>query len=171
MLTLHRLSRGYRILYSATLLFFTAGTAAHTLHQELRVGIRPAEVAAWYRGNEGDTEAAVLLFPRSFEEVWNDVWTALFTYTLAFLVFGGILMRSDADPRLRAGLLLGYAGGMFAAAAAPLGVRYVGAGWAWLDSAALVALPLLAAAMTALAVREMWLRRTAGPRFDPARRV
>lgn len=165
MLTLHRLPRGYRVLYTATLLFFTAGTAAHTLHQAVRTGVGPAAVAAWYRGNEADADAAVLLFPKPFEEVWGDVWTALFTYTLAFLVFGGILMRSDADARLRAGLLLGFVAGAFAAAAAPLLVRYAGAGWAWLDTAALVALPLFAATMTAIPVREMWLRRTAGPRF------
>ncbi|MGI9190031.1 MAG: hypothetical protein ACR2F9_07785 [Longimicrobiaceae bacterium] len=171
MLTLHRLSRSYRILYSATLLFFTAGTAAHTLHQQLRVGILPAEIAVWYRGNESDLEAAVLLFPKSFEEVWEDVWLAVTSYTLAFLVFGGILTRSDAPAWLRMGLLLGFGVAAVAAGAAPLLVRYAGSGWAWLETATLLALPPLAAAMTALALREMWVRRAAGPRFDPARRV
>lgn len=171
MLTLHRLSFSYRLLYTAVLLFMTAGTAVHSLHQEVRAGLAPAEVEAWYRGNEEQPDAAVLLFPKGPEEVWEDVWVALTTYTLALLIFGGILMRSDAAPGARAGMVGGYALGGLAAAAAPLLVRYVAAGFALLYTGALVALPLLALAMTGVAVREMWFRRTAGPRVDPARRI
>ncbi len=171
MLTLHRLTLSYRILYSGVLLFMAAGTLVHTVHQEVRIGIQPAEVAAWYRGNEADVDATVLLFPRSFEEVWGDVWTAALTYTLALLIFGSILARSAAPPALRAGLLLGYTVGGAAAAAVPLLVRYAAPGWAWLDTAALVLLPGIAMAMAGIAIAEMWLRRTAGPRFDPARQA
>jgi hypothetical protein len=171
MLTLHRLSLSYRLLYTAVLLFMTAGTAAHSLHQELRAGLAPSRVAAWYRGNEDRPDAQVLLFPKSFEEVWGDAWTALTTYALALLVFGGILMRSDAAPRTRAALVGGYALCGLAAAAAPLLVRYASPGFAWLESAVLLALPLLALAMTALAARDMWPRRGAGPRVDAARAV
>src|SRR5665811_382589 len=133
MLTLHRLSLGYRLLYSAVLLYMTAGTAVHSLHQSTRAGLAPAAVVAWYQGNEGQPEAEELLFPKSFEEVWGDVWMALTTYTLALLVFGGILMRSDAPPAVRTGLVGGYALGGVASAAAPLLVRYVAAGFAWLE--------------------------------------
>lgn len=171
MLTLHRLAFPYRLLYTAVLLFMTAGTAAHSLHQEMRAGLAPAEVADWYRGNEQEADAKVLLFPKRFEEVWEDVWEALTTYTLALLIFGGILMRSDAGPGARAGLVGGYALGGMAAAAAPLLVRYVGAGFALLYSGTLFVLPLLALAMTGVAVREMWLLRTAGPRVDPSRQL
>jgi hypothetical protein len=171
MLTLYRLSFSYRLLYTVVLLFMTAGTAAHSLHQELRAGVAPREVAAWYRGNEQQPDAAVLLFPKRFEEVWEDVWEALTTYTLALLIFGGILVRSEAGPKVRAGLVGGYALGGLLAAAAPLLVRYVTAGFAPLLTAVLVALPALALAMAGVGVCEMWFRRTAGPRVDPARGV
>lgn len=166
MLTLHRLSFGYRFLYSAVLLFMTAGTLVHTVHQEVRTGISPAAVDAWYLGNESDPGAATLLFPKSFEEVIGDSWTALTTYTLAFLIFGSILMRSDASPRVRAALLAGYALGAMAAAAAPPLVRYGSPAFALLDTGALLLLPLLASTMTLLALRDMWLRRADGPRVD-----
>ena len=65
MLTLHRLSPSYRLLYTFVLLFMTAGTAAHSVHQELRAGLAPREVAAWYRGNEEQPDAAVFPFPVS----------------------------------------------------------------------------------------------------------
>jgi hypothetical protein len=171
MLTLHRLSFSYRLLYTAVLVFMTAGTAVHSLHQEMRAGLAPGDVAAWYRGNDDEPDATVLLFPKGAEEVLEDVWMALTTYALALLIFGGVLMRSDAAPRVRAGLIGGYALGGLAAAAAPPLVRYVAGGFAWIGSAALVALPLFAVAMTAVAVRDMWMRRAAGPRVDPARGV
>jgi hypothetical protein len=170
-LTLHRLSLSYRLLYTFVLLFMTAGTAAHSVHQELRAGLAPREVAAWYRGNEEQPDAAVFLFPKSFEEVFEDVWEALTTYTLALLIFGGILMRSDTAPKMRAGLVGGYALGGLLAAAAPLLVRYVTAGFAPLLTAVLFALPALALAMSVVGAREIWFRRTAGPRIDPARKV
>lgn len=171
MLTLHRLSLGYRLLYSGVLAFMTAGTVVHAVHQHVRGGIGPADVAAWYRGNADDPDAATLLFPKTFEEVLGDVWLALSSYTLALVVFGSILARSDARPAAKAALVAGYAAAGLVAAAAPVLVRYVAAGFAWADAAAFVALPAFACAMTAVALRDMWLRRDAGPRFDPARRV
>lgn len=171
MLTLHRLNVPYRLLYTAVLFFMTVGTAMHSVHQEVRSGFTPAEIAAWYRGNEEQPEAVELLFPKRFEEVWEDVWVAVTTYTFALLIFGGIMTRSDATPRARAGLVGGYALGGITAAAAPLLVRYVAAGFAPLLTFALVALPLLAIAMLGVAVRDMWFRRKAGPRMDPARQL
>ena len=169
MLTLHRLSAGYRVLYSGVLLFMAAGTAAHTAHQAARTGIDPTSIAQWYRGNEADLAATVLLFPKSFEEVLGDAWLAITTYALAFPILGAVMARSGAARRVGTGLLVGY--GVVAAvlAATPFLVAYGAAGWAVPASAALVAQPLLAAAMAALAIWEMWARRGRGPRFDPAR--
>lgn len=164
MLTLRRLSLGYRVLYSAVLLFMTAGTAIHGVHQQVRAGLTPDAVAAWYRGNEHVPDAAKLMFPKSFEETWGDVWLALSSYTLALLIFGSIMARSGADPAVRAGLVGGYAGASLAAAAGPLLVRYADPAFAWVESVALVALPFLALAMTVTAVGEMWWLRTEGPR-------
>jgi hypothetical protein len=169
MLTLHRLSLGYRVLYTGVLLFMTAGTAIHSVHQHVRTGVGPSAVAAWYRGNESDPDAAVMLFPRSFEETFGDAWLSITSYTLAFIVLGAILARSDAGPRAKGGLLAGYGLGAAFASAAPLLVRYASPAFAVLDTAALVAMPLIAVAISGVCIRDMWLRRSAGPRFDPAR--
>lgn len=169
MLTLHRLPRSQRILYTGVLAFMTAGTFAHALHQHLRAGLTPAGIAAWYRGNEDDPAATLLLFPKTLAETAGDVETALVTYVLALLVLGSIVARSDAPARVRAALIGGYAAATLAAAASPLLVRYAGGGWAWLHLGATAALAALAVAITSIAVRDMWARRAAGPRFDPAR--
>jgi hypothetical protein len=168
-LTLHRLSTGYRVLYSGVLLFMAAGTAAHSAHQAARTGIGPRAIAEWYRGNEGDVAATVLLFPKTFEEVLGDAWLAITTYALAFLILGALMARSGAARRVGTGLLVGYGVGAGVLAATPFLVAYGSAGWAAPASAALVAQPILAAAMAALAIWEMWARRGGGPRFDPAR--
>lgn len=154
-LSLARLRPAYRMLYTGVLLFMTAGTTAHTVHQWLKGGIAPGRIAAWYRGNEGDAAAGSILFPRGLEEVVNDAWTALFTCTLALVIFGAILHRASRE-RAAAALVGGYAAAALVTAASPVLVRYVSPDLALLDSGALVALPVLAVAMTALALREMW---------------
>ncbi len=166
MLTLHRLDAGYRLLYTGVLLFMTAGTVAHTAHQAARAGIRPAAVVAWYRGNENDRAAEALLFPRSAEEVLDDAWLAVTTYTLALLIFGGILYRSDAAPAVRATLIGGYTAAALVAGAAPPLVRWVSPGFAAVETAVLVLLPALALTMTTVALRDLWWRAEEGPRFD-----
>ncbi|MEN8376711.1 MAG: hypothetical protein ABFS34_14890 [Gemmatimonadota bacterium] len=171
MLTLHRLSAGYRVLYTGVLLFMTAGTAAHTAHQAARTGLSPRAIAEWYRGNEGDAAATVLLFPRGFEEVLGDAWLALTTYALALLIFGAVMARSGVARRLGTGLLLAYVAGAVVLSASPFLVAFAGAGWAAPTSGALLAQPALAAGLSTLAMWEMWARRERGPRFDPERVV
>ena len=168
MLTLRRLNPGYRLLYTGVLLFMTLGTVVHAVHQHVRVGLSPGALAAWYLGNADDPDAAVMLFPRSFEEVFGDVWLHASTYTLAFVVFAAILFRSGAVAWLRALLLLLYALGGLCAAAAPLLIRYADPLFAWPLAAALLVLPWVGAAMTLVAAEEMWRGGGAGGvRVDP----
>ena len=167
MLTLHRLHVGYRTLYTGVLVFMTAGTAVHTVHQAERGGIAPSAVADWYLGNEDDANATVFLFPKTVEEVWSDVWLHSTTYTIAFVVLGSLLFRSGIPRGVQAALLGGFALLALAATAAPLLVRFVASGFAWLLSGALVLQPLIALAITAIVIGEMWFWRTAGMRFEP----
>ena len=166
-LTLHRLHLGYRILYTGVMLFMVAGTVVHTLHQAERGGIAPSAVADWYRGNEEDADATVFLFPKSLEEVWSDVWLHSTTYAIAFVVLGSLLFRSSIGRALQATLLGGFALLGVCATAAPLLVRYAGGGFAWLLTVPLTGLPVLAIAISAITVGEMWIWRTAGMRFEP----
>ena len=166
-LTLHRLHLGYRILYTGVLLFMTAGTVVHTVHQAERGGLAPSAVADWYRGNEDDTEATVFLFPKTLEEVWSDVWLHSTTYTIAFVVLGSLLFRSSIRRTLQAALLGGFALLGFCATVAPLLVRYGDAAFAWLLSVPLVTLPVVATAICVITVAEMWIWRAAGMRFEP----
>ncbi|HUF12851.1 MAG TPA: hypothetical protein VMN78_07125 [Longimicrobiales bacterium] len=166
-LTLHRLHLGYRILYTGVLLFMTAGTVVHTVHQAERGGLAPSAVADWYRGNEDDADAVVYLFPKSLEEVWADVWLHSTTYAIAFVVLGSLLFRSGIGRSLQAGLLAGFAGLGLCATAAPLLVRYASAGFAWLLSVPLLVLPAVATAIFVITAGEMWFWRTAGMRYEP----
>ena len=166
-LTLHRLHFGYRVLYTGVLLFMTAGTAVHAIHQAERGGLAPSAVAEWYRGNEDDPAATVFLFPKELEEVWADTWLSSTTYAIAFVVLGSILFRSGVGRGVQATLLGTFAGLALGATAAPLLVRYGSAGFAWLITVALIALPMLALAIFAIAASEMWLWRSAGMRFEP----
>lgn len=167
MLTLHRLHLGYRVLYTGVLVFMTAGTAVHTVHQAERGGIAPSAVADWYLGNEDDSAAEVLLFPKSAEEVWSDVWLHSATYTMAFVVLGSLLFRSGMRRAAQAALLGPFAFFALIAAVAPLLIRYGGRDFGWLLSLPLVVQPVLALVISAVVTAEMWFWRTAGMRFEP----
>ena len=166
-LTLHRLHLGHRLLYTGVLLFMTAGTIVHTVHQAERGGIAPSAVAAWYRGNEDDPGATVFLFAKSLEEVWSDVWLHSTSYAIAFVVLGSLLFRSGISRALQATLLGGFALLSLATVVAPLLIRYVAGGFAWMLTVPLVLLPAFAVVILGITASEMWIWRTAGMRFEP----
>lgn len=115
MLTLHRLPRAYRVLYVGIALLLVAALLSHWWRLALRHGVSPAAVRAWYLG-----DPAAMLFPRVLIEVAEDAWGNLFHHTLAFLVLGGLLVRTDAAPRTRALLAVLFGAGTLLTALGPL---------------------------------------------------
>jgi Na+-translocating ferredoxin:NAD+ oxidoreductase RnfG subunit len=113
-LTLHRLPRSYRALYVGVAILLAAAVLSHWLRLGLRHGMTPGAVLAWYQGHE-----ASMLFPKSGREVADDAWMNLFHHTLAFLVLGGLLVRTAAAPALKAGLAALFGAATLLSAAAP----------------------------------------------------
>ncbi|MGH7701163.1 MAG: hypothetical protein ACREMJ_11685, partial [Gemmatimonadales bacterium] len=80
----------------------------------MRHGLTPPAVEGWYRGDE-----AAMLFAKTGIEVAEDAWMNLFHHTLAFLVFGGLLVRTTVAARAKAALAVLFAAGTLASAAGP----------------------------------------------------
>lgn len=162
MLTLHRLPRAYRALYVGIAVLLTAAVGSHWVRLGLRHGAGPRAVVEWYRGAE-----AAMLFPKTGIEVAEDAWGNLLHHTLAFLVLGGLLVRTAAAPARKAWLAAGFGLGTLAAAAGPLLVWWgvPGAAAAYVGSLAL--LTTLAAVVAGLVTRDAVLRRGGGPRGVP----
>ena len=159
MLTLHRLPRAYRVLYVGIALLLAAALLSHWWRLALRHGVTPGAVAAWYRGDE-----AVMLFPKAGIEVADDAWMNLFHHTLAFLVLGGLLVRSSARPAVRAALAAAFGAATLASAAGPALVWWGVPGAAALYVATLATLSTIGVAVLGLVVRDAVFRRAAGHR-------
>jgi hypothetical protein len=159
MLTLHRLPRAYRALYVGIAALLAAALLSHWWRLALRHGVTPGAVAEWYRGAE-----AAMLFPRAGIEVADDAWMNLFHHTLAFLVLGGLLVRTSAHPAAKGALAALFGAGTLLSAAGPPLVWWGLPGAAILYVATLAALSGLGLVALALVVRDALVRRAGGHR-------
>lgn len=159
MLTLHRLPRAYRALYVGIAALLAAALLSHWWRLALRHGVTPGAVAEWYRGAE-----AAMLFPKAGIEVADDAWMNLFHHTLAFLVLGGLLVRSGARPATKAALGVTFGAATLLSAAGPPLVWWGLPGAATLYVGTLATLSGLGLAVLALVVRDALVRRAGGHR-------
>lgn len=159
MLTLHRLPRAYRVLYVGIAALLGAALLSHWARLALRHGVSPGAVAAWYLGDE-----TAMLFGKTGGEVAEDAWMNLFHHTLAFLVLGGLLVRTDAAPRTKALIGTLFAAGVLTTAAGPPLVWWGVPGAAALYVGALALLSGLGLVAAGLVTRDAVVRRAPGHR-------
>ena len=159
MLTLHRLPRAYRVLYVGIAVLLAAALLSHWWRLALRSGATPRALSAWYAG---DPEA--MQFRKTGVEVAEDTWMNVFHHTLALLVLGGLLVRTDAAPRTKAAAGALFAIGALATAAAPSLVWWGVPGAATLYIASLALLSGIGLLILALVVRDAVGRRAGGHR-------
>lgn len=165
LLTLRRLPPGYRLLYTGVLVFFVLGHAAGLIQQHLRGGLTPRGASEWVLGNEDDPDATRFLFPRSREEVLDDVWRRSLADVIPTLVVLALLFRSGAAAPFRGGLSVLLVSTALADTTGPALVAALGPGLGavWWAAQVLLAGAVLAAASTC--ILEMWGPRHGGPRF------
>lgn len=159
MLTLHRLPRSYRVLYVGIAVLLAAALASHWLRLALRHGPTPSAIVAWYTGDE-----SAMLFRKSGHEVADDAWLNLFHHTLAFLVLGGLIVRTSAAPAWKAGVAAMFGAGTLVSAAAPALVWWGVPGAATLYVAALATLTAGGLVVLGLVTRDAVSRRGEGHR-------
>jgi hypothetical protein len=102
------------VLYVGIAALLATAVLSHWFRLALRHGVTPGAVLAWYRGDE-----AAMLFPRAAIEVADDAWMNLFHHTLAMLVLGGLLVRTDARPRAKAAIAALFGAGTLLSALGP----------------------------------------------------
>ena len=162
MLTLHRLPVAYRVLYVGIAALLAVALLSHWWRLGLRHGVTPAAVVAWYRGDE-----AAMLFRKSAVEVAEDAWMNLFHHTLAFLVLGGLVARTDASPWAKGTVGALFGAGTVATAAGPPLVWWGVPSAAYAYVAMLALLSGLGVYVLGLVVRDGVVRRSEGHRGVP----
>lgn len=165
LLTLHRLPRGHRVLYTGVLVFFVLGYGTGILQQLLRSGIGPAGMAHWFLGNADVPDATRLLFAMGPARILDEVWRRSLADVIPVVVLLALLRRSDLSP-VPDGVL---SGALVLTAlvdlAAPALVARGGAGLGWVASGARLGLAACALAAAGICLRDMWLRPRSGPRL------
>lgn len=152
---LARLDTGGKLVYSAFLAMAVAGLATAALLHGDGMGASVESTAAYWRGDE-----AQMLYAKSFRQLVELTHFHLFTEPVTFLVVAH-LYNLTGD---RGGRKLAVVGatllGMVLQIALPWAITYGGAGWAALMLPAHAALTLGLLYMSAIALVEMWLRRS-----------
>lgn len=129
--------RPLRLIYAGFLVFVAIGLATQAGFQIGRVGLRPRDIAAYYRGGErGET----MTFAKPFGQLLEVTHAHAFVMGVTFLVLAHLFVATGVRPRLGATVVVVAFAGMLGDLAAPWLVRYVAAAFAWMQVAAWLAL-------------------------------
>lgn len=165
LLTLRRLSRGYRLLYGGVLVFFVAGHVVGLVHHAVQAGLTPDATADWWLGNAGDADATRLLFAKDPHLVLDAIWRRSLANVIPTVVILALAFRSSLSGRAFGALAAVLVGTALVDLAAPALVRWGGRVWGAPALAARIGLVASVAVSAAVCWRDMWLRPEAGPRF------
>jgi hypothetical protein len=145
--SLREAPRRLRLIYAGFLLPTAIGVLTQLGFQLGRIGLRPAAIAAYYRGGEsGDT----MTFPKTFGQLLEVTHAHAFVMAVTFLILAHLFVATSVSGAIKATVLAVTFAGMVGDLLAPWLVRYVAAGFAWIMLASWLALELGTAVMIGL---------------------
>lgn len=141
-----------RLVYGGFLLLTAVGLLTQAGFQAGRIGVSPTRIAIYYRG--GETPQA-LSYPKSFGYLVEVTHAHAFVMGVTFLVLAHLFLGTSAlGPRAKGAVIVSSLAGMIVDLAAPWLIRYVAAGFAWLQLASWAALWLGTGTMLCLSFWE-----------------
>jgi hypothetical protein len=155
-------SRGYllrdarlevRLAYSGFLVLTFIGMITMAAFQLYHIGPSPQRIAAHYRG--GDV-AGSMTFAKTLRELVEVTHFHSFIMGLVYLVLAHLFIATTAPLVLKYTLLVVAFGGLFADLIAPWLIRYVSAGFVYLQLMAWPAEWIGLGAFVVVPIREMW---------------
>lgn len=127
-----------RLIYAGFLLLAAVGLATQAGFQVERIGVSPARIAIYYRGGE---IAGSLSFPKPFGHLVETTHAHAFMMGVIFLILAHLFVSTSLLGARAKGVVTGAAfAGMLGDLLAPWLIRYVAAGFAWLEILSWVAL-------------------------------
>ncbi len=144
-----------RLIYTGFLLLALVGMATMAAFELHEIGPTPARVATYYRG--GDRGGA-MAFPKTFRELVEVTHFHSFIMGIVYLVLAHLFIATGVGERWkRALVLLGFAG-LAGDLVSPWLVRYVAAGFAYVQVVSWGGEWIGFASFVYFPVREMWFR-------------
>ena len=142
-----------RLAYSGFLLLVLFGMATMAAFQVHHIGPTPARVAAYYRGGEVGGQMA---FAKTFRELVEVTHFHSFIMGVVYLVLAHLFVATPVRPAMKQGLIVLAFAGLAGDLVAPWLVRYVAAGFAYLQVVAWLAEWIGFGAFVFVPMGEMW---------------
>lgn len=147
-------SREVRLVYSGFLALVVVGLVTLGALQVLQIGATPERIAAYYRGG---TTGGEMAFAKTFRELLELTHFHAFVMGLVYLVLAHLFLATDAPAAARRVVVLVSAAALVTDLAAVWLIRYLSAGFAYVQLAAWAAQWVGYAAFVYYPLRDMWI--------------
>lgn len=142
-----------RLVYTAFLLLVLIGMITMGAFQLYHIGPTPSHAAAYYRGGESGGQ---MMFAKTFRELVEVTHFHSFIMGVVYLVLAHLFLATALGPGLKRGFVILAFLGLLGDLVSPWLIRYVAAGFAYLQIAAWVAEWAGFLAFVGVPIVEMW---------------
>lgn len=142
-----------RIAYTGFIALVIVGMATMAGFQLAHVGPLPADIATHFRGGE---RGGAMVFAKDARELIELTHAHAFVMGTVYLVLAHLIIATTAPPRMKLWSVAGGFGGLAADVLGPWLVRYVAAGFAYLQLGAWIAEWASFAVLVYYPLRDMW---------------
>jgi len=142
-----------RLVYTAFLLLVLIGMITMGVFQLYHIGPTPSRAAAYYRGGESGGQ---MMFAKTFRELVEVTHFHSFIMGIVYLVLAHLFLATALSLRLKRGFIVLAFLGLGGDLVLPWLIRYVAAGFAYLQLASWLAEWVGFGAFVSVAIVEMW---------------
>jgi hypothetical protein len=142
-----------RLAYTGFLALVLIGMATMGAFQWVHVGPWPRDIAIHFRGGE---RAGAMVFPKEFRELVELTHAHAFVMATVYLILAHLIIATTAPPRVKVWSVVAGFGGLGGDVVGPWLIRYVAAGFAYLQLLAWIAQWGSLAVLVYYPLRDMW---------------
>jgi hypothetical protein len=142
-----------RLAYTGFLVLVLIGLATMGAFQWMHVGPWPRDIAIHFRGGE---RAGAMVFAKDVRELVELTHAHAFVMGTVYLILAHLIIATTAPPRLKIWSVAGGFGGLVGDVVGPWLIRYVAAGFAYLQLLAWIAQWSSLVVLVYYPLRDMW---------------
>ena len=143
-----------KIIYTVFLGFMLLGIVSILVFYLAKTGLGVTSLMEYYRGNEEK-----LMYPKTFQELWEVTHFHLFTMPVIFLIFSHLFALTRVPGRIKGLVMLCAAAGMFLDIVSGWLIVYEGPAFVYLKILARLLLASSFPVFLAVPIYEMWFKK------------
>ena len=143
-----------KIIYTIFLGFMLMGILSILVFYLAKTGLGASSLVEYYRGNEEK-----MMYPKTFQELWEVTHFHLFTMPVIFLIFSHLFALTRVPGRVKGVVMLCAAAGMFLDIVSGWLIVYEGPFFVYLKILARLLLAASFPVFLAVPIHEMWFKK------------